>query len=69
MVRTQEQEEVDRKSFIDETKAIFALLIPVAFLLNVWRAMSIFDLTGGDATALIGGTTLLTSVASFHVCP
>ncbi|MEK4627163.1 MAG: hypothetical protein ABS944_10235 [Solibacillus sp.] len=38
-------------------KKIFALLIPVAFLLDV-VAMTLFDLQGGDATALIGGTSV-----------
>jgi len=54
---TQEQEEVDTNLLSMRQKRIFAILIPIAFLLNV-VAMSIFDLTGGDATALIGGTTL-----------
>ena len=54
---TQEQEEVDTNLLSIRQKRIFAILIPIAFLLNV-VAMSIFDLTGGDATALIGGTTL-----------
>ncbi|MBD8037890.1 hypothetical protein H9635_14155 [Solibacillus sp. A46] len=38
-------------------KKIFALLIPVAFLLDV-VAMSVFNLQGGDATALVGGTSV-----------
>lgn len=38
-------------------KKFFALLIPAAFLLDV-VAMSIFDLQGGDATALVGGTAV-----------
>lgn len=54
---TQEQEEVDTNLLSMRQKRIFAILIPIVFLLNV-VAMSIFDLTGGDATALIGGTTL-----------
>lgn len=54
---TQEQEEVDTNLLSMRQKGIFAILIPIVFLLNV-VAMSIFDLTGGDATALIGGTTL-----------
>ncbi|MFZ7103982.1 MAG: hypothetical protein ACOWWO_15190 [Peptococcaceae bacterium] len=37
---------------------IFAFLIPIAFIADV-AAMLIFDLVGGDATALIGGTALL----------
>lgn len=38
-------------------KKFFALLIPVAFLLDV-VAMAFFNLQGGDATALIGGTSV-----------
>ncbi|MBY6087116.1 hypothetical protein [Priestia flexa] len=38
-------------------KRILALLIPILFALNVW-AMFTFNLQGGDATALIGGTSL-----------
>ncbi|WP_339214192.1 hypothetical protein [Solibacillus sp. FSL W8-0372] len=38
-------------------KKFFALLIPVAFLLDV-VAMSVFNLQGGDATALVGGTSV-----------
>ncbi|GAB0166838.1 membrane protein [Lysinibacillus sp. CTST325] len=38
-------------------KRFFAVLIPIAFVLDV-IAMSILKLQGGDATALIGGTSL-----------
>lgn len=38
-------------------KSFFALLIPVLFALDV-IAMSILNLQGGDATALIGGTSV-----------
>lgn len=38
-------------------RRILALFIPLLFALNVW-AMFAFDLQGGDATALIGGTSL-----------
>ena len=38
-------------------KKFFALLIPVAFLLDV-VAMALFNLQGGDATALVGGTSV-----------
>ncbi|AWE07977.1 hypothetical protein DCE79_11515 [Lysinibacillus sp. 2017] len=38
-------------------KRFFAILIPVAFLLDV-VAMAVFKLQGGDATALIGGTAV-----------
>lgn len=39
-------------------RRIFAVLIPLLYLADV-VIMSILDLTGGEATALIGGTTLL----------
>lgn len=39
-------------------RKLFALLVPVLFLLDV-AAMFALDLQGGDATALIGGTALL----------
>ncbi|WP_338451363.1 hypothetical protein R4Z09_05625 [Niallia oryzisoli] len=38
-------------------KRFFAFLIPVLFAIDV-AAMSILDLTGGDATALVGGTSV-----------
>ncbi|HJV18038.1 MAG TPA: hypothetical protein VJ546_11820, partial [Bacillales bacterium] len=39
-------------------KRFFALLFPILFALDV-AAMFILDLQGGDATALIGGTSIL----------
>ncbi|MFZ7945291.1 hypothetical protein [Neobacillus sp. 19] len=39
-------------------KHFFAILVPLLFAADV-AAMSILDLTGGDATALIGGTSIL----------
>jgi hypothetical protein len=39
-------------------KRFFALLVPVLFAADV-AAMSVLDLAGGDATALIGGTSIL----------
>ncbi|WP_079507942.1 hypothetical protein [Mesobacillus jeotgali] len=39
------------------TKKLFALLIPVLFAADV-AAMSILNLQGGDATALVGGTSI-----------
>ncbi|MEH7116390.1 hypothetical protein V7128_03060 [Neobacillus vireti] len=39
-------------------RRFFAILVPLLFALDV-AAMSILDLTGGDATALIGGTSIL----------
>lgn len=41
---------------------IFAFLIPTAFVADV-VAMLLFDLKGGDATALIGGTALILTAA------
>ena len=38
-------------------RKFFAILIPIAFLLNI-VAMALFNLQGGDATALIGGTAV-----------
>ncbi|WP_274308176.1 hypothetical protein [Solibacillus daqui] len=38
-------------------KKFFAVLIPAAFILDV-VAMALFDLQGGDATALVGGTSV-----------
>lgn len=38
-------------------KKFFALLIPIAFILDV-VGMSLFNLQGGDATALVGGTSV-----------
>lgn len=38
-------------------KQIFAVLIPVAFILDV-VAMAVFNLSGGDATAIVGGTAI-----------
>jgi len=38
-------------------KQFFAIFIPIAFILDV-IAMSIFKLSGGDATAIVGGTAI-----------
>ncbi|GAM15050.1 hypothetical protein [Mesobacillus selenatarsenatis] len=40
-----------------DAKKFFAILIPVLFAADV-AAMSILDLQGGDATALVGGTSI-----------
>lgn len=40
-----------------KAKKFFALMIPALFALNI-LAMFLFDLQGGDATALIGGTSI-----------
>ncbi|MBW3110593.1 MULTISPECIES: hypothetical protein [Bacillaceae] len=49
-------------------KKVIAILIPVLFALDI-TAMVLFDLQGGDATALIGGTSivilLLISLAAY----
>ncbi|MFJ7728046.1 hypothetical protein ACIQXV_18100 [Neobacillus sp. NPDC097160] len=39
-------------------KRFFAILVPLLFAADV-AAMTLLDLTGGDATALIGGTSIL----------
>lgn len=51
-----EQEQPDDLLSMNQKK-IFAILIPVAFLLDV-VAMALFNLQGGDATALVGGTSV-----------
>ncbi|MEK5430532.1 hypothetical protein MKY88_06620 [Lysinibacillus sp. FSL R7-0073] len=51
-----EQESVENLLSIGQ-KRFFAVLIPIAFILDV-IAMSVFKLQGGDATALIGGTSV-----------
>ncbi|RFU64385.1 hypothetical protein D0469_18610 [Peribacillus saganii] len=48
---------VDHSLLSSGQKKFFALLIPVAFILDV-AAMSILNLQGGDATALVGGTSI-----------
>jgi hypothetical protein len=63
------------KDQIEETlltarqKKVFAILIPIAFALDV-VAMSVLKLQGGDATALVGGTAvcilLILSVFAHH---
>ncbi|MBT2638977.1 MULTISPECIES: hypothetical protein [unclassified Bacillus (in: firmicutes)] len=51
----------------DSARKFFALLVPILFAADV-AAMSILDLQGGDATALVGGTSifilLLISIAA-----
>lgn len=49
-------EKVDALSH--KQKIVFAILIPLLFALNV-IAMFTFNLQGGDATALVGGTAIL----------
>lgn len=45
------------------TKRTLAALVPILFALDV-VAMFVFDLRGGDATALVGGTALLILIAA-----
>ena len=52
-----DKEETEADLLTMGQKKFFALLIPIAFLLNV-VAMSLFNLQGGDATALVGGTSV-----------
>ena len=51
-----EQDDTENLLTMGQRK-FFALLIPIAFLLNI-VAMALFNLQGGDATALIGGTSV-----------
>lgn len=51
-----EQEETE-DLLTKKQKRFFAFLIPIAFLLDV-VAMAMFHLQGGDATALVGGTSV-----------
>lgn len=53
------EETTDQPSLLSlGQKRFFAFLIPLLFAADV-AAMSILDLAGGDATALIGGTSIL----------
>jgi len=54
---TTEPSPQESKLLSTNQKRFFALMIPVLFLLDV-VAMSVLDLQGGDATALIGGTSV-----------
>lgn len=50
-------EEVNETLLSLGQRKFFAFLIPIAFVIDV-VAMSLFNLSGGDATALVGGTTV-----------
>lgn len=50
-------EEVNESLLSIGQRKFFAFLIPIAFAIDV-VAMSVFNLSGGDATALVGGTTV-----------
>jgi hypothetical protein len=53
-----EKEEERLRSLLSTTaKRLFAILIPILFALDV-VAMSVLNLSGGDATALVGGTSI-----------
>lgn len=54
---THEQKKSDTQISVT-TRRVYAIIIPLLFLLDV-IAMFLFDLKGGDATALVGGTSLL----------
>ncbi|WP_139488286.1 hypothetical protein [Brevibacillus dissolubilis] len=45
------------KTLPAKSRCFFAMLVPILFALDV-LAMFVFDLKGGDATALVGGTAL-----------
>lgn len=49
--------EIDQQYLPNKLRILFALLIPVMFILDV-IAMSIYNLQGGEATALVGGTAV-----------
>jgi hypothetical protein len=51
------ENEIDKTLLSKNTKRFISLLIPVLFALDV-TAMVLFNLQGGDATALIGGTSI-----------
>ena len=54
----EEQEQETPENLLTQgQKRFFAILIPIAFLVDV-GAMSVLKLQGGDATALIGGTAV-----------
>lgn len=51
-------EETEKNLLSLKQKGFFSILIPVLFLLDV-VAMFLLDLQGGDATALVGGTSIV----------
>ncbi|MFC7686958.1 hypothetical protein [Ureibacillus sp. GCM10028918] len=55
--REKKEETVNTSLLTAGQRKFFAVLIPVAFVLDV-VGMSVFNLSGGDATALVGGTTV-----------
>ena len=57
-VTTLEEQKLQSSLLSTNQKRFFALLIPILFTIDV-VAMSILNLQGGDATALIGGTSIL----------
>ena len=57
-ITTLEEQKLQSSLLTTNQKRFFALLIPLLFTIDV-IAMSILNLQGGDATALIGGTSIL----------
>jgi TRAP-type C4-dicarboxylate transport system permease large subunit len=55
---TTDKKENQEELLTDKQKRFFALFIPIIFLLDV-IAMFLLKLQGGDATALVGGTSIL----------
>nr|WP_309098889.1 hypothetical protein [Fredinandcohnia onubensis] len=54
---SEKEEERLRSLLSTNAKRLFAILIPILFALDV-VAMSVLNLSGGDATALVGGTSI-----------
>ncbi|ABZ85269.1 conserved hypothetical protein [Heliomicrobium modesticaldum Ice1] len=54
----QQYENKNQKLEITTLSYVFAFLVPLGFAADVW-AMLTYDLKGGDATALVGGTAAL----------
>lgn len=52
-----------RVALTDQTRRFLAIGVPILFLLDV-VAMFMFDLKGGDATALVGGTSMIILLVS-----
>lgn len=59
VIQDTHEEEINQPALLSVAqRRFFALLVPLLFAADV-AAMTILDLTGGDATALIGGTSIL----------
>jgi hypothetical protein len=57
-IQSKSNEETEKNLLSLRQKRFFSLLIPVLFLLDV-VAMFLLELQGGDATALVGGTSIV----------